>query len=59
METCYKMFRYEIIKGINLKENQFGFEPEMTAKVAKIKGIRIYEVVISVMVAHMQREKTN
>jgi len=47
METCYKMFRTDIIKGIKLKENRFGFEPEVTAKISKIKGIRIYEVGIS------------
>ncbi|MFN8284980.1 MAG: glycosyltransferase family 2 protein [Chitinophagales bacterium] len=47
METCYKMFRREIIQGIDLKENRFGFEPEVTAKVAKIPKIRIYEVGIS------------
>lgn len=47
METCYKMFRSEIIKTIRLRENRFGFEPEITAKVARIKGIRIYEVGIS------------
>lgn len=47
METCYKMFRREIIQSIELKENRFGFEPEITAKVAKIPKIRIYEVGIS------------
>jgi len=47
METCYKMFRREIIQQIELKENRFGFEPEVTAKVAKIPKIRIYEVGIS------------
>lgn len=47
METCYKMFRTDIIKSINLKEKRFGFEPEVTAKVSKIKGVRIYEVGIS------------
>ncbi|SDB22343.1 Glycosyltransferase involved in cell wall bisynthesis [Flavobacteriaceae bacterium MAR_2010_188] len=47
METCYKMFRADIIKNIRLKENRFGFEPEVTAKIAKIPGIRIYEVGIS------------
>jgi glycosyltransferase involved in cell wall biosynthesis len=47
METCYKMFRSEIIKGITLNEKRFGFEPEVTAKVARIKNIRIYEVGIS------------
>jgi glycosyltransferase involved in cell wall biosynthesis len=47
METGYKLFRKEIINQISLKENRFGFEPEVTAKVARIKGIRIYEVGIS------------
>ena len=47
METCYKLFRTDIIKSINLKEKRFGFEPEVTAKVSKIKGVRIYEVGIS------------
>lgn len=47
METCYKMFRAETIKSLNLKENRFGFEPEVTAKIARIPNIRIYEVGIS------------
>ena len=47
METCYKLFRADIIKGLKLKERRFGFEPEVTAKVAKIPKIRIYEVGIS------------
>ncbi len=47
METCYKMFRAEVLKEINLKENRFGFEPEVTAKISRVKGIRIYEVGIS------------
>ncbi|MDR2026962.1 MAG: glycosyltransferase family 2 protein, partial [Prevotellaceae bacterium] len=47
METCYKLFRADIIKNIRLNENRFGFEPEVTAKVAHIKNIRIYEVGIS------------
>jgi glycosyltransferase involved in cell wall biosynthesis len=47
METCYKMFRREIIQNIDLKENRFGFEPEVTAKMAKIPKIRVYEVGIS------------
>jgi glycosyltransferase involved in cell wall biosynthesis len=47
METCYKMFRREIIQGISLSEQRFGFEPEVTAKMARIPGIRIYEVGIS------------
>lgn len=47
METCYKLFRADIIKGISLKEKRFGFEPEVTAKIARIPNIRIYEVGIS------------
>jgi glycosyltransferase involved in cell wall biosynthesis len=47
METCYKLFRSDIVKSIKLQENRFGFEPEVTSKVARIKGIRIYEVGIS------------
>lgn len=47
METCYKLFRADIIKSLHLKENRFGFEPEVTAKIAKIKKVRIYEVGIS------------
>jgi glycosyltransferase involved in cell wall biosynthesis len=46
MEVCYKTFRREIIQGIKIEENRFGFEPEITAKVAKLK-VRIYEVAIS------------
>ena len=46
METCYKMFRREIIQAIPIKEDRFGFEPEITAKVAKMK-CKIYEVPIS------------
>ncbi len=47
METCYKMFRTDVIQSIDLQEKRFGFEPEVTAKIAKIKGVRIYEVGIS------------
>jgi glycosyltransferase involved in cell wall biosynthesis len=47
METCYKLFRAEVIKPIKLQENRFGFEPEVTAKIARVKGVRIYEVGIS------------
>ena len=47
METCYKLFRREIIQSIQIKEKRFGFEPEITAKISKIPGIRIYEVGIS------------
>jgi glycosyltransferase involved in cell wall biosynthesis len=46
METCYKVFRREVLTGISLKSNRFGFEPEFTSKVAK-KRCRIYEVPIS------------
>lgn len=46
METCYKVFRREIIQSIKIEEDRFGFEPEVTAKIAKIK-CRIYEVGIS------------
>jgi glycosyltransferase involved in cell wall biosynthesis len=46
METCYKAFRREVIQSIQIRENRFGFEPEITAKVAKM-GCRIYEVGIS------------
>lgn len=46
METCYKAFKTEIIKSIDLKEDRFGFEPEITAKLAQ-RGLRIYEVGIS------------
>jgi glycosyltransferase involved in cell wall biosynthesis len=46
METCYKVFRREIIQSIKIEENRFGFEPEITAKVAKL-NCRIYEVGIS------------
>ena len=47
METCYKMFRVEVIKSVKLKEQRFGFEPEVTQKIARIPNIRIYEVGIS------------
>ena len=47
METCYKLFRTDILESITLKENRFGFEPEVTAKISRIPGIRIYEVGVS------------
>ncbi len=47
METCYKMFKSNFIKSLDLKENRFGFEPEVTAKVSRIPNVRIYEVGIS------------
>ncbi len=47
METCYKVFRRDIIQGIKLEEKRFGFEPEVTAKMSRIPKVRIYEVGIS------------
>ncbi len=47
METCYKLFRRETIQSLNLREKRFGFEPEVTARIARIPNIRIYEVGIS------------
>jgi glycosyltransferase involved in cell wall biosynthesis len=47
METCYKLFRREIIQSLVLREQRFGFEPEVTAKMSRIPNIRIYEVGIS------------
>ena len=47
METCYKLFKTEMIQSLSLRENRFGFEPEVTAKISRIPKIRIYEVGIS------------
>jgi glycosyltransferase involved in cell wall biosynthesis len=47
METCYKLFPADLIKGVKLKEKRFGFEPEVTAKISRIPGIRFAEVPIS------------
>ncbi len=47
METCYKMFRAEVLKSLDLKEKRFGFEPEVTAKMSRYPNVRIYEVGIS------------
>ena len=47
METCYKLFRADMVKSLKLKERRFGFEPEVTAKISRIPGVRIYEVGIS------------
>ena len=47
IETCYKLFRSEVIKSVNLRENRFGFEPEVTAKISRYPKIRIYEIGIS------------
>lgn len=47
METCYKLFKSELVKNLELKENRFGFEPEVTAKISRVPEVRIYEVGIS------------
>jgi glycosyltransferase involved in cell wall biosynthesis len=47
METCYKLFRTEIIQSLPLQEKRFGFEPEVTARIARVPNVRIYEVGIS------------
>jgi len=47
METCYKLFRADIVKSFRFREKRFGFEPEVTARIARVPGIRIYEVGIS------------
>lgn len=47
METCYKLFRSDILKGLKLKEKRFGFEPEVTAKMSRVQGVRVYEVGVS------------
>jgi hypothetical protein len=47
METCYKLFRREILQQIRIEENRFGFEPEITAKISRLHDVRIYEVGIS------------
>jgi glycosyltransferase involved in cell wall biosynthesis len=47
METCYKLFNTKMVQSLKLKENRFGFEPEVTAKISRIPNIRIYEVGIS------------
>ncbi len=47
METCYKLFKREMIQSLDLKERRFGFEPEVTAKISRIPNVRIYEVGIS------------
>jgi glycosyltransferase involved in cell wall biosynthesis len=47
METCYKLFRTDMVQSLDLKEKRFGFEPEVTAKISRIPNIRIYEVGVS------------
>lgn len=44
METCYKMFDSKLLKSLSLREKRFGFEPEVTAKMSRVKGVRVYEV---------------
>jgi hypothetical protein len=46
METCYKVFRREVLAAVDLRQNRFGFEPEITAKIAAL-GVRVYEVPVS------------
>jgi hypothetical protein len=59
METCYKVFRREVLKNITLKSNRFGFEPEFTSKVAKARW-RIYEVPVSYHArTYAEGKKTN
>ena len=47
METCYKLFRSDMVKNLDLKEERFGFEPEVTAKISRVPNLRVYEVGIS------------
>ena len=47
METCYKLFKTSMVQSLSLHEKRFGFEPEVTAKIARIPNVRIYEVGIS------------
>ena len=47
METCYKLFDTKMIQSISLNEKRFGFEPEITSKMSRLKNVRIYEVGIS------------
>ena len=47
METCYKCFKREVIQSVDIQENRFGFEPEITAKISRMKGVRVKEVPIS------------
>ena len=56
METGYKVFRSDVIKSINLKENSFGIEPEITVKLAK-KNLNFTKLVLAIKVDHIQRVK--
>lgn len=57
METCYKLFNTKMLQSLKLKEKRFGFEPEVTIKIARIPKIRIYEVGISYYGEPMRKEK--
>ena len=59
METCYKMMRAELVKKIKLKEGRFGFEPEITAKLSKFKGVRFAEVPVSYETRTKEEGKKN
>lgn len=57
VETCYKLFDAKLIKSLDLKEKRFGFDPEVTAKISRIPGIRIYEIGISYYARTFQEGK--
>ena len=57
METCYKCFKREIIQAVDIQENRFGFEPEITAKIAKMEGVRIKEVPHLLLSPHQRGRK--
>ena len=57
METCYKMFRAPVIKGLQLKENRFGFEPEVTAKMSRVKACGSMKWASLIMAARTPKEK--
>ena len=60
METCYKVFRKEVLEQITIEEGRFGFEPEITAKIAKLRPrVRILEVCTSYLRQDLQRRKEN
>ena len=60
METCYKVFRKEVLEQITIEEGRFGFEPGITAKIAKLRPrVRILEVCTSYLRQDLQRRKEN
>ena len=60
METCYKVFRKEVLEQITIEEGRFGFEPEITAKIAKLRPrVRILEVCTSYLRQDLRRRKEN